>query len=354
MRSSSNFHIDGTTVNKDSVLQSQIQYCGIYVIYGYSIVINNTISMYNQFGIRFDHVNASQIENTIASNNMNIGMGLLDSININISTNTVSHNAYGLHISSSTNIHIDGITINDNTYDGIYLLQTKWIYISRFTTLNKYSVSNYTHFFTIQDSQYISIYDTIITVNTSVVSSGELFSQPAVITLNNSTLNLSRCTFMGNTVTGIKAIPSSITLSGNLTFSNNSAYTGSAFILVDNSIVILTENCRVHFINNHATNTGGVFSLSNTQKLKTIYLCNYDHSYCSVSVIPTSTCFLRTQMDSSSIQNFIFSNNSAGKGGDIVYGGHVAYGFNNDKNCMDTFKDISNIYIRNKFIFNIL
>ena len=340
---SSSVHMDGITVITSSTLQDGVNY-GLFVSHGYNIVINNTISMYNHFGIYIFDINASQIENTIASNNMNIGMLLLFSININISNSTVSHNAvYGLMIQSSTSIHIDCITINDNTYNGIFLLQTKWIYISRFTTLNKYSVSNYTQFITMEDSQYISIYDTIITVNTPVVSSGELFFQPAVITLNNSTLNLSMCTFMGNRITGIKATASSITLSGNLTFSNNSAYTGSAFILVGNSVVILTEHCRVHFINNHATNTGGVFSISNTQKLKTIHLWNNHYSYSTVSIIPTSTCFLRTQMDNSSPQNFIFSNNSAGKGGDIVYGGHVAYGVTNNKNCMDTFKDISNI-----------
>ena len=343
--SSSNVHIDGITVIKNCVLQSQHTfYTGINVYSGDSIVINNTISMYNQLGIRFDYVNASQIENFIAFNNTGSGMELFDSMNINISNTTLSHNAeQGLMIITSTNIHIDGITINDSTLDGIYLYETKWIYISRLSTLNKYSVSKYTQFITMEDSQYISIYDTIITVNMSVVSSGELFFQPAVITLNNSTLNLSSCTFMGNRITCIKAIASSITLSGNLTFSNNSAYTGSAFILVGNSVVILTEHCRVHFINNHATNTAGVFSISNTQKSKNIYLWNNEYSYSNVSIIPTSTCFLRTQMDNSSTQNFIFSNNSAGKGGDIVYGGHVAYGVNNNKNCMDTFKDISNI-----------
>ena len=319
--SSSNINIDGTTVNNNNVPHTGNLLCGIFVNDGYSIVINNTISMYNHWGIMFEYVTASQIENTIISNNMNIGMALWDSININISNTTASHNA---------------------GYDGIYLRQTKWIYISRLSTLNKYSISNNTQFITMEDSHFISIYDTNITVNMSVVSSGELFSQPAVITLNNSTLNLSSCIFMGNRITCIKAIASSITLSGNLTFSNNSAYTGSAFILVDNSILILTEHCRVHFINNHATNTGGVFSISNTQKLKNIYLCK-SGNFCIVSAIPTSTCFLRTQMDNSSPQNFIFSNNSAGKGGDIVYGGHMAYGVNNNKNCMDTFKDISNI-----------
>ena len=42
-------------------------------------------------------------------------------------------------------------------------------------------------------------------------------------------------------------------------------------------------------------------------------------------------------------QNLILANNSAGKRGNIVYGGNLAYGFSGNKNCMDTFKDISNI-----------
>ena len=62
--SSSSVHIDGTTVNKNSVLQSpKIQYSGIFVGDGYGIVINNTICMYNnQCGIIFENVAASQIE----------------------------------------------------------------------------------------------------------------------------------------------------------------------------------------------------------------------------------------------------------------------------------------------------
>ena len=277
-RNCSNFHLYSSSFTHNTMIGGIVMYAG------HNIVINNTTSVCNSWGIYFEGIDKAQIVNTIVSNNRNTQMEMLDSININISNTTLSHNdGNGLMIQSSNSIHIDGITINDNTYNGIYLNQTKWIYISRFTTLNKYSVSNYTQFITMEYSHFISIYDTNITVNKYVVSSGKLFFQPAVITLNNSTLHLSRCTFMGNRITCIKAIASSITLSGNLTFSNNSAYTGSAFILVDNSIVILTENCRVHFINNHATNTGGVFSISNTQKLKTISIC-YDGDSCIVSV----------------------------------------------------------------------
>ena len=338
-------HIDDITVNKNIPLQSRREkYSGIFVTDADNIVINNTVSMYNQLGITFDRVTASQIENTIASNNMVMGMFFPETRNINISNITVSHNTiHGLLIDSSTNFHINNITIHDNTDYGIYLFQTKWVYISRFTTVNRKSISK---FIGIEGSRYISIYDTNITVNMSVASSGELFSQPAVIALHNSTLNLSKCIFMGNRITAIKAIASNITLSGNMTFSNNSAYTGSAFILIDNSILILAENCRVHFINNYATNTGGVFSISNTQKFKYIYKCFIINfvSYCNdYDVVPRSNCFLKTQIDNSSMHNFIFTNNSAGKGGDIVYGGYVAYGLNGNKNCMDTFKEISNI-----------
>jgi len=38
-----------------------------------------------------------------------------------------------------------------------------------------------------------------------------------------------------------------------------------------------------------------------------------------------------------------FVNNSAGKGGDLLYGGHVALGLDGDCNCVDSFKNISNI-----------
>ena len=321
---SSNIHLYSSSFTNNTLS------CGIRMSDGHNIVFNNTTSVCNSRGIYFDHINTAQIVNTIVSSNILNGILLLDSININISNITLSHNDIGGFMPFSTSI-----------------IQ-KWTYTTIFTTIHRYAISNYTEFkfIAIVDSQYISIYDTIITVNMSAVSSGELIYQPAVITLQNSILNLSRCTFTGNRITGIKASASSITLSGNLTFSNNSAYTGSAFILIDNSILILTENCRVHFINNHVTNTGGVFSISNCQRFKR------SHSYYdSALAIPISTCFLITQMDNSPTQNFIFSNNSAGKGGDIVYGGNVAYGFNNNKkygfnkkkNCMDTFKEISNI-----------
>ena len=82
--SSSSVHIDGITVNKNSNQSPKSLSSGIYVAEVYSIVINNTISMYNHWGISFLNVNASQIENSIASNNTGNGIFFLYSININI------------------------------------------------------------------------------------------------------------------------------------------------------------------------------------------------------------------------------------------------------------------------------
>ena len=158
-------------------------------------------------------------------------------------------------------------------------------------------------------------------------------------------MNLSRCIFTGNRISAIKAIAPNIKLSGNLILSNNRAFTGTALIPLDDSTLIVDENCLAHFINNHATNTGEVFTISSIQKIITQNNCFHFTNKLSPTYrcqIATS-CFLSTQTYNVSTQNFIFVNNSAKKGGDIVYGGYIAYGFIGNKNCMDTFDDISNI-----------
>ena len=345
---SSSVHIDGVTVTKNALRpRFGVNSGGIFIHDVYNIVINNTISTNNARGIYIVASHGIQVVNTVASNNIFNGMYLSNTQNNNISNTTLSHNDVGL-MSVSTNVHIDGIIAINNSKYGIYLFKTKWAYITRCITVNnsikRPSAGNGQ--ILVEISQFITIYDTIITVNMSFASSGEVTSQPAVIVLYDSTLNLSGCIFTGNRISAIRAIASNITLSGNLTFSNNSAYIGTAFILIDDSILTLQESCWVQFINNYARNTGGVFFISNTQKVTIEPFCiifNDEIKPCDIAEITTSTCFLRTQAYKSLAQNFIFTNNSAGKGGDIVYGGNLAYGFNGKKNCMDTFKAISNI-----------
>ena len=114
-------------------------------------------------------------------------------------------------------------------------------------------------------------------------------------------------------------------MSGHLTYFNNAAVAGTAFILVQNSVLTLTENSHIYFSNNHAMNSGGVFYIASN-----VYFDKLQSK---------STCFFNTK-GSRSQARFTFVKNSAGKGGDILYGGAVALGLDGDWNC---FKNISNI-----------
>ena len=121
-------------------------------------------------------------------------------------------------------------------------------------------------------------------------------------------------------------------MSGDLAFSNNTAFAGTAFVLIQDSILTSAENSRIYFLNNHATNVGGVFYIDSSS----MYLVSLGFFY------SRSTCFFN--IEGSRFQSrFIFANNSAGIGGDILYGGQVALGLDGEWNCLESFKNISNI-----------
>lgn len=86
---------------------------------------------------------------------------------------------------------------------------------------------------------------------------------PAVIALYKSTLHLNMCDFVGNNVSAVRAIASNVTVSGDLMFSSNRAFTGTAFVLMYGSVLTSAENSHISFLNNHATNTGGVLYITN-------------------------------------------------------------------------------------------
>ena len=94
--------------------------------------------------------------------------------------------------------------------------------------------------------------------------------------------------------------------------------------MIDNSILILQESCWVQFINNYATNNGGVVYISNPQSIVNWYACLKDN-FCGASLLTVSPCILKSQTYKSWTRNFIFANISAEKGGDIVYGWNLTY-----------------------------
>ena len=154
---------------------------------------------------------------------------------------------------------------------------------------------------------------------------------PAVAVLYQSRdINFENCTFTENKVSAMKAVGSNVTFSGGVIFSNNTAPLGAAMILQQKSVIKLALNSSLLFIGNHATSVGGaVYVDSNTfygvdsENSETITL----YSVCSFQFLGNGP---------------IFINNSAGNGGDVVYGGHMglanaAYG----SNCLTQFKQVS-------------
>ena len=120
-----------------------------------------------------------------------------------------------------------------------------------------------------------------------------------------------------------------MTLSGNLIFSNNTAVAGTAFILVQSSVLFLTNTSQIEFENNYAINIGGVFYIDTNQNVHIGDLLSHN------------SCFLST-MGNWHLNTFMFLNNSAGVG-DILYGGQVSFSLDGNWNCLESFKSISTV-----------
>ena len=88
------------------------------------------------------------------------------------------------------------------------------------------------------------------------------------------------------------------------------------------STLTLQRDAHIFLKNNHATNNGGVFYIA-TEEIKERALTLEDVLYGNTigSVIATHTeCFLHVE-GSKSQKRLEFVNNTAGKGGDVLYGG---------------------------------
>ena len=148
-------------------------------------------------------------------------------------------------------------------------------------------------------------------------------------------MEISECSFKQNHISAVRAHDSNVTLSGNVIFSKNTAVSGTAFIFVQGSTISVVKNSIVKFENNFAKNTGGVFYIGIN---KYVYLGDtFSHR----------KCFLNIPANRSQIQ-FMFVNNSAGVGGDILYGGQVAFALDGNWNCLESFENISTVTVYQK------
>ena len=333
-------HVTNTTATYNG-------YIGMVLSTVHDTHITSTTATYNSFSGMFLYaVHDTHITSTTATYNGYSGMSLSTVHDTHITNTTATYNNFiGMALTNTENTHIGNTKATHNGGPGMVLLNVKDTNITKLiVTLN--GLKGYNLGFELEEQVSIIsstnalIYNSSFTdINTSRTDTMRDPSRlPAVIGLYESSVHISRCNFTGNHISSIRGDTSDITVTGELTFSSNQAITGTAFILVHGSTLSLAENSYIYFLNNHATNTGGVFYIATDMHWKN----NIDEDIPQLATWRTTKCFLSTKCNRSQTK-FVFVNNSAGIGGDILYGGQVVLGLDGKWNCLDSFKNISNI-----------
>ena len=272
---------------------------GILLYAALNTTMSNIIAVSNSAnGIDLKIMNSTRLTNITAINNTNSGIKILHMINMQIVNATAAYNTYGIFLNLTNSTNLSSIYVLHNNMEGMMLFTANNIKITGITAkhnrgngiseslsqntsiiaanilenngsmlyLNLYSLKVGLFF---QRNVQISVWSSIATIiqNSSFVdinppssvSTTNPSTLPAIIALFQSTLEISECSFKQNHISDVRAHESNITLSGNVVFSNNTALSGTAFILVQGSIISLVKNSNVKFKNNYATNTGGLF-----------------------------------------------------------------------------------------------
>ena len=215
---------------------------GMYLGNTSNIHIANTTAAFNRFyGMHLRYMFNTYISYTTATYNGENGMFLDTMDDVNITNTIATHNSWN----NNTYITNTMLTFNGrgDYYGGVVSSGQVMITLSAHTQI------------------YNSSFTDVNAPTTATAADPN--SQPAIIVLYQSTLHISECHFTGSHISAIRGGASNITVSGNLVFSGNTAFAGTAFILAQDSVLSLAENSHMYFINNHASNSGGVFYIVN-------------------------------------------------------------------------------------------
>ena len=312
---------------------------------------------HNGVGILLDNSTHTSMMNVSAAHNQNNAITMIDCTNTSLYYSYTYHNGDGISIAECRTTHIL-YHITENT---MRIMESTNTYILN-SVLSEHSdieMRNTANTFITNTTSLITAYNTTnIVLNATLFSNmdapstasstSEPTSLPAVISLYSSTLNITDCTFTRNKISSIKTIGSNITMSGNVLFHNNTASLGTVLISAKNSLLITTDYSNIDFKNNHAINYGGVFYITTEESYQTSmslqdiiqFSQRNDFEVDSSLITPKTECFVRVK-GSRSHARLTFINNTAGKGGDVLYGGLVALGYDGDWNCLLSFKNIS-------------
>ena len=337
---------NNSVISSANIRCSLHTYVGIYLFLARSTTISNTtVTSCHTIGIFLSGTVGTVIENTTALySRMDILIN--DGMECQFSKLTLTSSAttLGLSIRFATNCNISDILfvqynkpVNDTLknrelrVNSAILLQygTNVQFKMNFSEVNR----GITVYKSINTKFIESTFNDIsYPVTTSDADPATL---PAVIVLYYSTIELRQTTFLRNNISCIKVLNSTVTLRGNLLFSENTASAGTAFLLLQDSNIRMAEASLVHFENNRALETGGVFYIDTNMYYSSIFRGN------NLDVIPSTVCFL--SVDEHPNARLSFTNNTAGRGGDIVYGGQIALGWVEQRNCFLNFMNASTI-----------
>ena len=306
------------------ILHSNVNNCsdlGLYMISSVDTHIENASFLYSNSAMFI--VNKTQnttiVKTTITSGNGTYGLIMQNTFNSYISDITFVDLRNPINNKSRSQER----RVNDAIY--LYHCENTTIKLNFTKTSSGITLLNSSNAIFIESSFKENSYS-------SITSDADPVTFPAIILVYSSTVELHQCTFESNSISSIKAIMSAVSLSGNISFLNNTAVSGTALILI-NSIISIGKEALILFRNNVATNTGGVFYIAN----------NLQYNPYTHYIVPSTTCFLKVDDESMFEKRLIFTNNTANKGGDIIYGGQIALGWNKGRNCLLNFMNVSSI-----------
>ena len=331
-----------TNITNLSVTENQGT--GMYLLFCRNTTITNTLAASNQGGIILVSCNSTNISNASTTNNQWNGIGLYNCrithiMNVNASKNqqeglylnkcrniivvcvylTYNQN-YGIMISLTSNISLRNVSVNNNGYAGISILPLSQLQLED------------------------SVFSDVVPLSSPSVVTG-LQTVPAIIEVINSSLIVTNCNFTRNNITSIRAVDSNVTLQGDIIFANNQALVGAALHFSQSSVLVISETGSVIFENNYAINYGGAVYIV-TEESYALSASLQNILDVALLVTTSTRCFIHVEGDRSQAR-LIFVNNTAGRGGDVVYGGLVALGYDGDWNCLQSFKNVSDMSQQN-------
>ena len=314
---------------------------GIYLRSSTDISMTNVSAAHNRnTGVAMWKCTNSNMINLSATHNGDTGISMVISADTSFINVSAAHNEiFGVLLYYSTDINLMNVSAVHNQHSDIELINI----VNTHITNTAYLITAYNTKNIVLNETSFSNMDAPSTAS----STSEPTSLPAIITLYSSTLNIRDCNFTRNSISSIKAIGSNVTMSGKVLFHNNTASSGTVLIFAKNSLLTTTDNSNIQFQKNYAINYGGVFYITTEESYETSMSLQDIIEFDGGGYLITSRteCFVHVE-GSRSHARLTFINNTAGKGGDVLYGGLVALGYDGDWNCLLSFQNISNMSLQ--------